>query len=376
MFCLTNYSKIDLILRKDAYKIQWSETLMLHKPSCRGLEEPLPSVSFTNRHLRAADQFEAYRADAIGFAELFQRDTGAACPASYTAWSLGSVVIKRTSAPALDQHRSAAMARRDGLDHWMINLPMHSRQRVELDGNELQVSAARPFLSSCHQPYRLERDGAENDWLICFIARDALPGLAPRPGMNGADVLGTPMGGLLTAYLRQMGARLPELATAELGGLRDATLALMRATLASSIDHREAARPHAEAILRDRIRSLIRSRLGAATLTPHWLSREVGMSRSALYRLMEPMGGVAAAIHAERLAQVRRGLENPDETRSIKDLAEAAGFFDASGFTRSFRRRYAATPREWRDAARAGLPNAAPHAASSGFVDLLAVMEA
>ncbi len=70
----------------------------------------LPCVHFTTRDLPAAQQFEAYRADAISFAELIERDPGSACPASYKAWSRGPVVIKQTVSPPLNQRRNPAMA--------------------------------------------------------------------------------------------------------------------------------------------------------------------------------------------------------------------------------------------------------------------------
>lgn len=339
---------------------------------------PVPSVTFTTKDLPARAQFEAYRADALGFAELFQHEPGLPCPASYTAWSLGSVVVKRTASPALDQRRTAEMARRDGLDHWVINLPLRSRQRIAMDEVRLDVSAARPFLSSGHQPYTLQRPEAESDWLICFVTRDAVPGLDLPAGMNGAEVLATPMGRLLATFLRQMGQRLPEMTLADRPGLHAATLALLRSTLAPSAENLQAARPHSEAVLRDRVRAVIRAGLGAASFTPHRLCREVGMSRSALYRVMEPLGGVAATITAERLAQARRGLENPADYRSIKDIAEAAGFYDPSVFTRTFRRRYGVTPSELRDAGRAGLPSAATitRPDARGFLDLVADMKA
>lgn len=337
----------------------------------------LPCVSFTTSHLPAAQQFEAYRADAIGFAELIEREPGAGCRASYTAWSLGPVVIKQTSSPALDQRRTPAMARRDGLDHWLVSLPVRSPQRIALGGASLDLSAARPMLLSCSESYEMQRPGAEDDWVIAFVARDAVRGLNLPGGLDGVQVLATPMGRLLVSFLRGMAARLPEMTAAQAPGLRDATLALLRATLAPSADNLAAIRPQTEAMMRERVRALIRTRLGAVTLTPNRLCREAGTSRSALYRLFEPLGGVAATIQMERLAEARRRLEDPGEGCSIQQIAEAVGFCDASVFSRAFRRRYGAAPGEVRKAAQLGLPPVAamPRTAARGFLDMVARLE-
>lgn len=339
---------------------------------------PIPSLRFSTEALDPKDQFEAYRADALGFAELVQPQPGAACPASYTCWSLGSVVVKVTDAPPLDQRRTPEMARRDGLDHWLITLPRHSELTMDLGGRRKAITAARPALISCHEPYRIQRRAAEKGWLIFFVARDALPGVELPDGMEGDEALASPMGRLFVGYLRQMAEGLPGFSADQAPALREATIQLMRATLAPGLDHRMAARPPMEGVLRERARRMIRERLASATLTPERLCRELGISRSTLYRLFEPSGGVAAAIQAERLAEARRLLEDGRERRSIHRIAEAVGFYDPSVFSRAFRRRFGESPRALREAALAGrpVPAAAAPAAPRGFLDLVARMGA
>ena len=93
------------------------------------------------------------------------------------------------------------------------------------------------------------------------------------------------------------------------------------------------------------------------TLTPKRLCRLIGMSRSQLYRLFEPMGGVARYIQAERLREAHRALADPDNARDIHEIAEDLGFFDASAFSRTFRREYGCKPSDVRAAALSGAGN-------------------
>lgn len=90
------------------------------------------------------------------------------------------------------------------------------------------------------------------------------------------------------------------------------------------------------------------------------------------------VGGVAAAIQAERRAQARRLLAAPEGRRSIQQIGEAAGFHDASVFSRAFLRRHGAAPRDVRAAALGGRPIAvaAPPAAARGCLDMVARLEA
>jgi AraC-like DNA-binding protein len=233
------------------------------------------------------------------------------------------------------------------------------------------------MLLSCHQPYEAERSGAEEDWTMAFVARDAVRGLSLPPGLDGLEVLATPMGRLLVAFLREMAAHLPQMTAADAPFLSDATIALLRATLAPRADNLAAARPQSEAMRRKQIQTLIRARLGSVALTPDRLCRDAGLSRSALYRLFEPHGGVAAVIQMERLNEARRRLEEPTERRSIQQIAESVGFYDPSVFSRAFRHRYGVAPREVREAAVVGSPSVCmvPRTAAGGFLSLLSRLE-
>lgn len=335
-------------------------------------------MRFSTADLPPHQQFEAYRADGIGFAELVQPEPGAPCPAEYTAWSLGPMVVKRTDAPALDKRRTRAKARRDGMDHWLLSLPGEGPLAIETEGRRMAASAARPVLLSARQPYAIACQGEDRGRITLFVARDAVPGLDLPHGLDGCQVMATPMGRLLTQHVRRLADELPDGSAGQAPALCQSTLALLRATLAPSPDNQAAARPHTEAALRARVRAMIRARLGSAMLSADRLSAAAGISRSTLYRLFEPLGGVAAVIQAERLAQARRLLEDPREHRSIQQIALAVGFFDASVFSRAFRRAHHASPRQVREASLAGKPLAgmALGLAPRRLSDVLARMEA
>ena len=75
------------------------------------------------------------------------------------------------------------------------------------------------------------------------------------------------------------------------------------------------------------------------------LCRQFQVSRSRVYRLFEPHGGVDAYIKRERLEHCYADLLGADpEHARISDVAFSWGFQDASLFSRQFRARFGRSP--------------------------------
>lgn len=105
----------------------------------------------------------------------------------------------------------------------------------------------------------------------------------------------------------------------------------------------------------ERVRSVVRQHLRSPRIGPDALSRLVGISRSALYRVMESEGGVSRHIRRQRLLAARSALSDPGCDQSISAVAEEFCFSDAADFSRAFRRDFGLTPSDVRAAAKAGL---------------------
>ncbi|CAH0184384.1 helix-turn-helix domain-containing protein [Roseomonas sp. CECT 9278] len=332
--------------------------------------QPAPRTGFTTAGLPPAQQFDAWRHQAVPFLDITPPAAGAAAgfEAGATTLRFGPFLMYASRLPAHGHARSAARIRRDSLDHWIIAMCRRGTHRQRSGETMIECRPGVPYVLSMARAFEAQRSGGEIDWVTLHVARDSVPELeatlasslhAPLDGAAGVLLAGF-MAGLRDGVDSVQAADLPHLATAAQALLHGA---LHPAGAGGALQ--------LEQLQLARLRRIIRDNLGAATLTPRRLAALAGMSRSQLYRLFEPMGGVAHFIKRERLRRARRLLSDPSERRDIATLAEEAGFFDPSSFSRAFRREFGCTPREARAAELAG---GAPAAAAPARGTVLALL--
>ncbi|WP_165943296.1 helix-turn-helix domain-containing protein [Roseicella aquatilis] len=326
----------------------------------------LPELRFSTSDLPAPRQFEAWRERLSAWMEVLPVDdprTGFV--AEQRSWHLGPLAVTWSSSRngSLNR-REAARARRDQLDHWVITFMRQGEFRCRLGDDSVTLDQHNLALYGMQHSNHADRGAAE--WLMVFVARDALPEIAPSFDALLGRTLDTALGGLLRGYLDGLTRQLPRMTRAEAPRATEATLAVLRAAVTGSAEHCAAARPQLQTVMRSRVTALIRQNIGSARLDPTRLCRMAGVSRSQLYRIFEPEGGVAHAIQRERLRAIRRALADPAERRSIGRIAEGCGMPDPSSFSRAFRQEFGMTPGEFRDVARSAGGSVLPDSLISG----------
>jgi AraC-like DNA-binding protein len=111
--------------------------------------------------------------------------------------------------------------------------------------------------------------------------------------------------------------------------------------------------PHRETIAL--VRQYFRKNFTLPDLTPERAARELGISRSKLYQLMEDHGGVNRYVRDLRLRHAMNLLGAPAERgRSLYDIALECGFTSDTSFIRAFREKYGTTPGDFRRNSQAG----------------------
>lgn len=344
------------------------------------LASPAPAllrpVVFSTTALPATDQFEAWRYQCSDLLDMREtRPAASGYRAEHRVWKLGAMAVSHVIAEEAAFSRTARHIRRDSLDHWIVGVARTGAQTLRTPAGEMRIPARQTHLFSMHRPYEQHR--SDVDWLTLIVARDALASLAPALDDAAGRPLEGPMGTLLGAYLEALAGQLPRMSEADLPRAAEATRAMVAACLAPRPDTLAAAREQIECGRLAHLKAMIAQNLRSPTLGPRRLSALAGISRSQLYRLFEPLGGVAAYIQEARLRAAHRALSRPEEARDIIRIAEEFGFYDASTFSRAFRRAFGRTPSEVREAARAGQsaqPLSRSMAGASRFTEILRLL--
>ena len=315
---------------------------------------PLAPLVQTTRGVPAAQQFDLWRSST---GTMFDH---AAPPGAATAgflgeastWRFGGLALTRLHMSAGRYLRSSRQVRRDGVDHWVLTVATAGQRIIRVGDAEQFMRPGSVFVGSLDQSFATER--TDSSWLHLYVPRDAVPRLGPALAAARLRPPAGAMGMLLHDYIVLLAGQFDAVRAADAPRLAEATRAMIDAAFAGTVDRRPDAIPVIESVQIARVRRAVRENLASATFGPERLCRIAGISRSQLYRLMEPLGGVAAYIQSERLRAARSALSDPSDRRSVAQIAEAVGLFDTSSFSRMFRRAHGCSPQEMRMACLAG----------------------
>jgi AraC-like DNA-binding protein len=309
---------------------------------------------FGTSDLPPGDQLEAWQAwygRVFDTSPLHQGDDGFSAHAR--AWTLPGFALNQVTAPGLSVVRTKTLIRREPVDHWAITLSKRSMTWLASGTASLAAPAGLPFVLSLGQTMENRREADARIQL--YLSRDSFYGIAALLDACCMTSLEPSGARLLADYMRLLLRNLPSLGDEEALRLVDATRAMIAACLAPSAHRIANAQPMINLTLMQRVRDAIRRNLHSPALATDLICREAATSRSQLYRLLEGEGGVSRYVQKLRLSEAFVMLSNTSHL-SIGRTAEMLCFADSSSFARAFRREFGISPRDVRDAARAGLP--------------------
>ena len=311
----------------------------------------LKPLVFSTRDLAPARQFHAWQAHVSAIHDTSLPDgvtTSDGFPADQTAWNLGSMLVVQQSVPAHGFERPAAMLRSSSIDHWHLVLMRTGRSWTEVDG---RVAANRPGevqFGSLGNPYSGRATSSES--LVLYLPRDLFAQSTASLDVMNNTILSGNAATLLIAYLNGVEARLSCLTEQDLPRIVNATRDMILACLDPATEGELSSDGTANLALIERARRHVQRNLGAENLSPSAMARALGVSRTRLYQLFEPSGGVLHYIQKRRLQTAHVALGDPHDTRKIIEIAEAVGFTSAANFSRSFSKEFGYSPREARNA--------------------------
>ncbi|MBA2936614.1 helix-turn-helix domain-containing protein [Sphingomonas sp. CGMCC 1.13654] len=308
----------------------------------------IPVIRFSTDGMRQSDAHEAWlQRDWPSANILF--DTTPLVPFRTTseAFQLGSLLIMHAKMGSQRWARDEKRIRRDDIDHVTFSVRVSGGARGEANGRSFHAATGSIVAVDLARPNSHDSDSSRTIQIAVPRAiTEARLGRVEH--LNGA-IASSFGAGLVRSHILQLCSRIGAIPGNQQDRLADTVLDLLAVAYADS--GVIAPRERGDAALQYKARQQIESRLGSPSLTVAALCKQMGFSRSTLYRLFHDEGGVQTFIRQRRLEAVRSELSDPAIRAPITEIAERWGFCDAAYLGRLFRESYGMTPGEARNQA-------------------------
>lgn len=300
----------------------------------------VPSITLDTRGLPEEDQFEAWAAHTSNSRLQPLHDGG--FMAHCVLWDLGSIQISWSRLDPFLSDRDKEKRDAVGTNYIQLILLLQGSMTFQSDeADELCEAgdvAVRDYAQSS-----LVKVLTPIECIVAYCARDFLERSMGASNYQG-KLPGNPETEMLVSALRNVTDQLARVPARSAGRYAESLRALMSAAL-----ERASGRVSAEDVDRlSRAKRLIAMQPNGSLSTDQ-LCREMGVSRSVLYRLFEREGGVAAWDRRRRLLLFYRALIDPAEHQSTADLAVRHGFNDRSALHKIFKTAFGLSPSALRE---------------------------
>lgn len=268
-------------------------------------------------------------------------------------WASQNFVLSHTICERADLVGRPFRAGGRSLDHLGFCLVLDGAIEVEAGGAAAVAKAGDIALLNLREPMRLVfgSQGSMTSSLTLWVRRTRLPiqlTQSPLPGVLAKAV--APGIAVVAAAFRALLTQLDTITVKEMDELVVGLVVLVaHAMPLRTTSNLSQPKPPAPLETFVTLCRYIEGNLTARDLGVEKLAATFGLSRASLYRLFEPVGGVASFIRERRLARAVQELTTPGlQDRRIGPIAYQAGFHSIAAFNRAFRAAYGETPRDIR----------------------------
>lgn len=312
------------------------------------------------RHLSRAS------VDSFGYYHDLIQSSGAATyllgdtfEATIAAQHFGRLTLYDRQLIGADHRRDPAHIRRDGFEHYYLQVLRSGRVVSGRPGEERNLVPGDAVFFDATQPMRsIVHDG---DVVTIILARDQVEAIAPDARHLHGSILprgeAGSLGQAVLSFIR-CASSFPETSASGVGHVITSMIGQVRGR--SDAAYCDAVgESNLELSRRIRAEIFIDNNL-AADLSSDAVARSIGVSRSSLYRAMQAVGGVETVVKRRRAARLRLLISRQGTARSIGFFAHEIGFSSISHGSRVFKEVYGQSPNEFRTKLRADAISAVP----------------
>jgi AraC-like DNA-binding protein len=272
---------------------------------------------------------------------------------------LGSMMLARTSSTHQFWERSSNTIAADGMDHYIVQLYYSGGMTTDQGKDGQEIAADGLLFQDLSQTAQATTSDFDN--LVFVIPRPLLEDRLTLPEDHNMRFLSPrdPMVRVVANMMRSLKANASALKTEHAHVLENSFADMLAACLNSA--HGETSdttnkRQNLEVMTM--IRRYFRENFSRPDLTPDRAARELGISRSKLYQLLEEHGGVYRYTRDLRLRRAKQLLSaTTKRPRSLYDVALECGFSSDTSFIRAFRETFDMTPGDFRRNQQTALKN-------------------
>lgn len=324
--------------------------------AAHGAEPPNVS-SFDTWDLCDDQRFPAWQKIYSPVVDIFPVENVSGFHGTQRTWDLDPMIFQTVEVDPLGFRTLPRRAGHHPPDHWVISLLTSGHEVVVHRNKAIPSVRGLPRLISLVEQFH-GRVMTKGKLHILFIPRDTFREAAHLLDAASMTVLRPRLGGIFGDVMMNLERRLPLLKKSELPRLVETTKSLLLAAIAPESERSAEYRYALEHTLVERVKQFVQDNLKNPELSVEFIARHKGISRSRLYRLFEPEGGVMRYVISRRLKVVHGELQQSMPNKRINDIAQACGFSDPSEFSRVFKRQFGYSPS---DARLRGLAGSARH---------------
>lgn len=315
-------------------------------PADAARRAPIPILRYSTSDLPAEERYPAWYARSWPrSAPIYRTEPIEPFNTSWESAQLGLVTFVYTEITGMRWERRIQDIRMSDFDPIIISMMIEGTAHGDMDGRAFRETDGGFHFHDMLRP-SLHVSTASRTYNLVIPRPVAVEAFAPLEDLHGLVIDGNPAA-MLFSFGAQVRRMLPRLGLDQADRLGRVFLDLVALALAESRPA-PGARVSAEDALRRRAAEEIEQRLGGGEVPVEDLCRTLNTSRTKLFNAFRADGGVQAFIMTERLKRARAALFDLDRAEPIGTIAHRLGFSDAPHLSRSFRRRYGMTPRDYR----------------------------
>lgn len=264
--------------------------------------------------------------------------------ADLATYNPGQFLVGKSSASAQQFDRTNALVSATAVDHLLVQLYVKGECAYNADGGYGKGVAGDIVCFDLSRPMQSHTNNMD---IISLVIPRQMMQLMPQvvDNLHGARVEGSStLGVILGEYMQSVARLAPTMGQADGQLLVGSTSALLSSAFSGAVTTRFEALTQVNL---QAIQTFIERNLTNLSLSTDMIMHQFALSRSALYRLFEPVGGIVEYIRERRLKLARLKLASVGNGRgAVAKLAYSSGFSNEETFSRAFQQYFGIRPSE------------------------------